>query len=217
MPALRDADDVTTERLIEYCVVLDLSTSLRNIEDVAGSGQPPSWVSLPYPEPGDWPEIAGDLNFPVHFNADEACIAYPEAFDDTPLPNSNPLLFRMYASLAEKMSRMLAEDVGLEERVMRWLWAYSPPPRRREIAELLAMSERNLTRRLAREGTSYSGLLARVQSERARNFLRNRELSVSEIGYRLGYSEPAAFTRAFTGWTGQSPLKWRQSLPGHAL
>ena len=79
------------------------------------------------------------------------------------------------------------------------------------------MSERNLTRRLAREGTSYSGLLARVQSERARNFLRNRELSVSEIGYRLGYSEPAAFTRAFTGWTGQSPLKWRQSLPGHAL
>ena len=50
-----------------------------------------------------------------------------------------------------------------------------------------------------------------MQSERAKNFLRNRDLSVSEIGYRLGYAEPAAFTRAFTHWTGQSPLKWRQS------
>jgi AraC-like DNA-binding protein len=104
---------------------------------------------------------------------------------------------------------MLAENIGLEERVMRWLWAYTPPPSRGEIAELLATSERNLTRQLNAEGTSYSELLARVQSERARNLLRNRELSVSEIGYRLGYAEPAAFSRAFTRWTGQSPLKWR--------
>ena len=210
-PAVRDADDHTIDRLVEYCEVLDLSTSLRNIEDVAGSGQPPSWVSLPYPEPPDWPAVAGSLNFPVHFNADEACIAYPAMFDGTPLPNANPLLFKMYASLAQKMSQMLAEDVALEERVMRWLWAYTPPPKRREVANLLAMSERNLTRLLAKEGTSYLELLARVQAERARNLLRNRDLSVSEIGYRLGYSEPAAFTRAFTAWTGQSPLKWRQS------
>lgn len=213
-PAIRDADDTLLDRLVEYCVVLDLSTSLRNIEDVSVSGAPPSWVSLPYPEPADWNEVAGTLSFPVRFSADEACIAYPQAFDDEPLPNANPLLFRMYASLAEKMSQMLAEDVGIEERVMRWLWAYTPPPKRREIADLLAMSERNLTRQLTRAGTSYSELLARVQSERARNFLRNRQLSVSEIGYRLGYTEPAAFTRAFTHWTGQSPLKWRQAQAG---
>lgn len=210
-PELRDADEDTVDRLVEYCEVLDLSTSLRNIEDVAGSGQPPSWVSLPYPEPPGWSETSTGLNFPVHFSAEESCIAYPATFDDSPLPNANPLLFKMYASLAEKMSLMLAEDVGLEERVMRWLWAYTPPPKRREVAKLLAMSERNLTRLLSREGTSYSELLARVQSERACNFLRNKDIPVSEIGYRLGYSEPAAFTRAFTGWTGQSPLKWRHA------
>ena len=210
VPGLRDADEGLIDRLVEYCVVLDLSTSLRNIQDVSGSGEPPSWVSLPYPEPDDWQQVAGQLDFPVHFSAEEACIAYPQAFDGTPLPNANPLLYKMYASLAEKMSQMLAEDVGIEERVVRWLWAYTPPLKRREIAELLAMSERNLTRQLTNSGTSYSELLARVQSERARNFLRNRQLSVSEIGYRLGYAEPAAFTRAFTQWTGTSPLKWRQ-------
>jgi AraC-like DNA-binding protein len=208
-PTLRDAADASIDRLVQYCVVLDLTSSLRNIEDVAGSGQPPVRVTLPYPEPDDWAAVADDLNFPVGFCAEEACIAYPAAFDDTPLPKANPVLYKMYTSIADKLSMMLAEDIGLEERVMRWLWAYTPPPSRGEIAELLATSERNLTRQLNAEGTSYSELLARVQSERARNLLRNRELSVSEIGYRLGYAEPAAFSRAFTRWTGQSPLKWR--------
>jgi AraC-like DNA-binding protein len=209
-PQLRGADERSVDRLVEYCTVLDLSTSLRNIEDVLDRGEPPAWVSLPFPRPADWDLVEGQLDFPVSFDAEEACVAYPEAFDH-PLPHANPLLYRMYASLAERMSQMLAEDVSLEERVTRWLWAYTQPPNRSELADLLAMSERSLTRQLKLEGTSYSTLLARVQSERAQNFLRSSGLSVGEIGYRLGYSEPAAFTRAFTHWTGESPLQWRRS------
>jgi AraC-like DNA-binding protein len=120
------------------------------------------------------------------------------------------LVYRSYVSIAEKLSLMLAEDISLTERVTRWLWAYTPPLRRAEIASQLALSERSLTRQLGQEGTSYAELLAGVQEERARNFLRNRSLSVTEIGYRLGYTEPAAFTRAFTKWTGRSPLNWRK-------
>jgi AraC-like DNA-binding protein len=213
-PALRDVDEPLIDRLVEYCVVLDLTSSVRNLEDVVGSGQPPLGVTLPYPEPADWAEVEGGLNFPVEFGAVEASIAYPAALDGTPLPEANPLLFKMYTAIADKLSLMLAEEVTLEERVLRWLWAYTPPLNRGEIAELLAMSERNLTRQLSAEGTSFSELLARVQSERAGNLLRNSGLSVSEIGYRLGYAEPAAFTRAFTRWTGQSPLRWRQAHLG---
>ena len=104
------------------------------------------------------------------------------------------------------------DDISVSERVVRFLWAYSPPPRRRELADMLAMSERNLTRQLGKEGTSYAALLAQVQTERAMNLLRNPALSVTEVGHRLGYSEPAAFSRAFFGWTGLSPLKWRQQV-----
>ena len=147
----------------------------------------------------------------VHFSADEACLIYPAAFDDTPLPRANVVVHKSFVSLSEKLSKLLAEDVSLTERVTRLLWAFSVPPGRREIAQQLAMSERNLTRQLGRENTSYAALVVVVQEERAKNFLRNPRLSVSEIGDRLGYSEPAAFTRAFTGWTGVSPLKWRQA------
>lgn len=80
------------------------------------------------------------------------------------------------------------------------------------FAELVAAycSERSLTRLLTAQNTSYTELLALLQQERAQNFLRNRSLTVTEISERLGYSEPAAFTCAFSNWTGVSPLKWRK-------
>ena len=44
---------------------------------------------------------------------------------------------------------------------------------------------------MSREGTTYAQLLAQVQSERARNLLRNGALSVTEIASRLHFSHPA--------------------------
>jgi AraC-like DNA-binding protein len=34
--------------------------------------------------------------------------------------------------------------------------------------------------------------------------------SVTEIAHRLGFSETAAFSRAFRRWTGSSPATWRR-------
>jgi AraC-like DNA-binding protein len=209
-PTIRDASSEDIDRLVEYCLVLDLVTSLRNIEDIMDGGLAPLYITLPFAEPYDWSEIADDLPCPVRFSEAEACIAYPSSLEDVVLPGANPLVYRSYVSIAEKLSLMLAEEISVTERVTRWLWAYTPPLRRGEIARQLAMSERSLTRQLKREGTSYATLLAHVQKERAQNFLRNPTFSVTEIAERLGYAEPAAFTRAFTNWTGSSPLKWRK-------
>lgn len=208
-PHIRDASTQDIDRLVEYCIVLDLVTSMRNIEGIVASGQPPRYITFPFAEPADWAEIRDELPCPVRFSQKEACLAFPAAFDDTPLPRANPLVYRSYISIAKKLSLMLAEEIGISERVTRWLWAYTPPLRRGEIAKQLGMSERSLTRSLAAENASYAELLVLVQRERAQNFLRNRSLTVTEISERLGYSEPAAFTRAFSKWTGMSPLKWR--------
>jgi AraC-like DNA-binding protein len=209
-PQLRDASTEDIDSLVEYCLALDLITSLRNIQDIVDTEKAPLYITFPFPQPPDWHRVEASLPCPVEFSAAEACLAFPAAFDDTPLPRANPLIYRSYVSIAEKLSLMLAEDISLTERVTRWLWAYTPPLKRGEVASQLAMSERSLTRQLGNEGTSYAKLLASVQEERARNYLRNPSLTVSEVGYRLGYTEVATFTRAFTKWTGSSPLKWRK-------
>lgn len=210
-PRLQDAAADHIDRLLEYCLVLVLVSSLRNIQDILDQDTVPRYITLPFAQPQDWSELEYDLPCPVKFSADNACLAYAGAVRELPLPRANPLAYRSFVSIAEKLSLMQAEDISLAERVTRWLWAYSPPLRRADVARQLAMSERSLTRQLHRENTSYAKLLAQVQQERAEKFLRNRALSVTDIAYRLGYAEPAAFTRAFTKWTGLSPLKWRKS------
>ena len=209
-PEIRDTSEADIDALVEYCLALDLVTSLRNIQDIANEGAVPLYITLPFEQPADWHLVQETLPCAVEFSGAEACLAFSGGFDNTPLPRANPLVYRSYVSIAEKLSLMLAEEISLTERVTRWLWAYTPPLKRGEVASQLAMSERSLTRQLGNEGTSYATLLASVQAERARNYLRNRSLTVSEVGYRLGYTEPATFTRAFTKWTGSSPLKWRR-------
>ncbi|MEH6589597.1 MAG: helix-turn-helix domain-containing protein [Halioglobus sp.] len=210
-PSLRNVEAADIDKLVQYCVVLDLVSSLRNIDGLVMSNQVPLSITLPFEEPDDWSELNITLPCPVNFCGEEASFAYIQGMEREPLPHANPLLYRSYVAIAEKQSQMLAEEFSLQERVSRWLWAYSPPPDRRETARLLAMSERNLTRQLAREDTSFSQLTVQVQTERAKNFLADSTLSIAEISHRLGYAEPAAFSRAFSTWTGLPPGRWRKN------
>jgi len=77
------------------------------------------------------------------------------------------------------------------------------------IARQLAMSERSLRRALAEEGTSFRRVVDQVRRERAETFLAQSDLSLAEIAFALGFSEHAAFTRAFRRWTGRSPQQSR--------
>ena len=43
--------------------------------------------------------------------------------------------------------------------------------------------------------------------------IQDPSLSLTEISYLLGFSEPSSFTRAFRGWTGQSPSEARNATP----
>jgi AraC-like DNA-binding protein len=212
-PTVRGASEHEIDKLVQYCLVLDLVMTMKNIESILQANHHPVCINLPFQQPHDWSELTVELPCRVNFAQPEACLAYAGETESLALPNANPLLYRFYVATAREQSRMLAEELSVAERVSRWLWAYTPPPTRSEIASLLAMSERNLTRQLGREGTSYSRLLAQVQEERAKNFLRAPVYSIAEISHRLGYAEPAVFSRAFSGWTGLSPRAWRKLNP----
>jgi AraC-like DNA-binding protein len=73
------------------------------------------------------------------------------------------------------------------------------------VARRLHLSPRTLQRRIAASGTSFSILRDETRFDLARSMLAQEDLSIGEIAYRLGYSEPAAFTRAFTRRFGKSP------------
>jgi AraC-like DNA-binding protein len=79
-----------------------------------------------------------------------------------------------------------------------------------KVAEQLAMSSRSLQRRLADEGSSYNETLTEVREEFAKRYLERGIMSASEIAFLLGFTEPAAFFKAFKRWTGTTPRAYQQ-------
>jgi AraC-like DNA-binding protein len=81
-----------------------------------------------------------------------------------------------------------------------------------QVAARLHMSGRSLKRKLQAEGTSYLALLEEVRQRDAFQLLRHSTMELQQIAARLGYTNPANFTRAFRKWTGDSPSQYRRRL-----
>ncbi len=74
------------------------------------------------------------------------------------------------------------------------------------------MTARTLRRNLTAEWYSFQHLKNEWRRDQAINLLGDSTYTISQIALRVGFSEPAAFTRAFKKWTGVSPRRYRQSL-----
>lgn len=73
----------------------------------------------------------------------------------------------------------------------------------------MTTSVRSLQRRLAAVGTSYQDVMDSTPPEAAGRYFSERTISISEIGYLLGYSEPTVFHRAFKRWYGRTGYEYR--------
>lgn len=85
-------------------------------------------------------------------------------------------------------------------------------PSQRDMATRLHLSGRSLARKLSAEGTSFTQLLDEARRRDALRLLEHSDLKLEEIATRLGYLNPANFTRAFRTWTGQAPSRYRRGF-----
>ena len=79
------------------------------------------------------------------------------------------------------------------------------------VARELGMSRQTLYRRLKAEGTTFEELLDAKRRQLAVRYLGLDRSSVKAAAYKLGFSDPAAFSRAFKRWTGISPSNFREA------
>ena len=78
------------------------------------------------------------------------------------------------------------------------------------VAAELGLGRRTLLRKLKDEGTTFERLLDELRRKLAEHHL-GAGRPVNETAYLLGFSDPAAFSRAFKRWTGTSPGEKRSS------
>ena len=137
------------------------------------------------------------LSFPVKW-LDEACVLHDEAMH-------RYLLLRCEEDL-RVVSGILPAEIAIRQALL------SRPeqlPGLGEIAATQNISPRTLIRRLKQANTSYNAILEDVRKTLAVDYLLRSDMSVTGIGYRLGYQDPSNFGRAFRGWFGTSPGRFR--------
>jgi AraC-like DNA-binding protein len=127
---------------------------------------------------------------------------------------ADPLASRGAIELCERELALAADqEADITQRVRAELaLTGNGYPGLDQIAEKLCMSSRTLKRKLQRHGTSFLLLVEECRRRDAQKLFEHSSLSVQSVAARLGYRNPANFSRAFHRWTGESPTSFRHRI-----
>lgn len=173
----------------------------------------PLRVVLRRPPPADPRPYLAYFNCEVAFAGDEDALLLAADDAERPLPTANQELAATFdAILAEQLAEHCKPDLVSRCQAFLLRQLTSGEPCIEGLARSQGVSSRSLQRRLSEAGTSYQRVLEETRYELARRYLQDPLRSVTEITFLLGFSEQAAFTRAFKRWSGAAPRDYRRSL-----
>lgn len=122
----------------------------------------------------------------------------------------------VFGILAERADALLAELEGSKSMRGRVETLLMPVLHKGDasmdtIADKLGLSRQTLFRQLKAEGVTFEKVLDELRHKLALRYLGAKKVSVNETAYLVGFSDPAAFSRAFKRWTGISPREARRA------
>jgi AraC-like DNA-binding protein len=201
-------------RMLEEAIVVSNHFSFRRL---LRRELPPYdvWLSIePPPHAARYRELAPAR---VHFGdpAPGVRMSLDASLLDAPLVMANPRAMQA----AEERCKALLRQTHARRRWTEWcrmmlLEAEDARPTLEQLAGFLNISVRTLARYLDAEHTHFRDLSLQVRTERARRLLADDALSVTQIAYRLGYTDVASFVRSFRGQTGRTPTAVRRDERG---
>ncbi|MCC1497082.1 AraC family transcriptional regulator [Alcanivorax sp. 1008] len=150
----------------------------------------------------------------VRFNSSFSGASAPNELWNLPLKNSNKPTFEKALAILREEAEWLSPTESMSAKVlsvMRNGAASDIYLSQKQLASVLNVTARTLSRKLATEKTSFKDLMNKVRFESAQKLLKNSRLSISLIALKVGYQDSNAFIRAFKNYTGKTPASWRSA------
>jgi AraC-like DNA-binding protein len=164
-------------------------------------------VHVTHAEPAYRAEYDRIFGMPVVFGSDKNALVGTEGWLTHRTSHSSRYLFGILSAHAEELLKSLENSKSTRGRVESLLMPilHTGDANMDTVAGKLALSRQTLLRRLKAEGATFEKVLDELRHKLALHYLTGKKVSVNETAYLLGFSEPAAFSRAFKRWTGYRP------------
>ncbi|NVD08691.1 AraC family transcriptional regulator [Vibrio sp. JPW-9-11-11] len=196
--------------LLPFCSEFFLSALMALFAELTGSDLRDAHLTFPYVAPDYVDHYSQRFGDQLEF--EQACLSL--SFDASllalPVKNQDTTQLQRYLHSCSAVCETLESPHWLPNQIKTMLYQSGGQcPNLTHIAQQYGCSESTLRRRLRAHNTSYHKLVDEARSDLAKEFLLATQLTVEEIGFRLGYSEAANFRRSFKRLTGLTPQQFR--------
>ena len=174
----------------------------------------PKAIRFTHKEPSYRAEYDRIFGVPIFFESPMNAILIDEAFMQMKPPRRpNPYLAELLKAHAEGLLENLERGKSTRGRVESLLIPilHTGEANVEMIAAKLAVSRQTLFRKLKAEGVTFAKVVDELRHKLALRYLIKEKVSVHETAYLVGFSDAAAFSRAFKRWTGSRPRAMRDS------
>ncbi len=195
---------------------LSLGQFVNLIRECCGRDWSPTEIQFEHPSPAAPRAHQSAFGAPVFFGCATNAIILDSTLLERPMPTRDIRLQAMMRNCLEMLGpgdRISTLYDQIRDAIGRSL--VDGAPTLETISAILRTPPGALRRALADENVSFRETIDQVRFELAKHHLAQRHLPLTEIAIILGYSELSAFTRAFTRWSGVSPLNSRNALLRH--
>ena len=168
-------------------------------------------VEVTHADPGYRAEYERILGAPVTFGGERNAMRIDEAWITHPIARQPRYAFGILTRHADAMLEKLDGAATMRGRVEGLVLPilHTGEVGIESIAAKLGCSRDTLYRRLKAEDTTFEKVIDALRHRLALDYLGGRKVSVNETAYLVGFSDPAAFSRAFKRWTGRTPREVR--------
>ncbi|MFH2063945.1 MAG: AraC family transcriptional regulator [Pseudomonadota bacterium] len=169
-------------------------------------------VRFKHDAPPDISEYNRIFNCKLKFGSSMNAIVGDSEIVNIPIREPNKKLLSVFEKYAKEILSKQTEKSTYTQKVGSLITKMlgEKIPQINMIASKLSISTRSLQTKLQKEGTTYSEILDQIRKNTAAYYLKNETISIAEISYLLGFSEPSVFHRTFKRWTNHSPGEYRK-------
>ena len=190
---------------------------IKGLREMAGRHFRPTQVAFTLarePERGDFERFFG---CPVEFSGSSDRFSLSNETLAIPLVTRDQHLLETLRPVCEEAAKERNTAYGTlrssVENAVQKLLPHGKANRER-VATALGLTERTLAQKLSEENTSYEKVVDRLRHSLALQYIKERNVSVAQIAWLLGYEGPTSFNHAFTRWTGRSASEARSENQG---